>query len=195
MTAELEAWTFPERAPSAVRRPERRHRVGSAASPYAEVMDFLIDEAAMLDEDRLTDWLAGLTPDIFYWVPVRQTVNRRLGAGFDASMGYLYETYPSLKMRVERVTKFDNAHSEDPASRTRRFVTNAKLYETNLDGEFAVEASLLVTRNRGDANRVQLLSGRRHDLVRRTAAGWRLSQRIVLLDQTVQEFSNFGIFL
>ena len=62
-------------------------------SPYAEVGDFLTDEAAMLDEDRLGDWLAILTQDVFHWVRVRQNVNRRLGWGFDAAMRYLYKTY------------------------------------------------------------------------------------------------------
>jgi 3-phenylpropionate/cinnamic acid dioxygenase small subunit len=110
-------------------------------------------------------------------------------------MGYLYETLPSLKMRMERVTKYDNAHSEDPASRSRRFVTNPRVHETASGEEYFIQANLLVTRNRGDANRFQLLSGTREDLVRRTPDGWRLSQRIVLLDQAVLEFANFGIFL
>lgn len=181
--------------PSAVRHPERRRRIGSGESAYAELVDFLTDEAALLDEDKLEEWFGLLAPDIFYWVPVRQTVMRSSGAGFDAAMGYLYETLPSLKMRVERVIKYDNAHSEDPASRTRRFVTNPRVYETTSGDEYFIQANLLVTRNRADANRLQLLSGTRADLVRRTPAGWRLSQRIVLLDQAVLEFANFGIFL
>jgi 3-phenylpropionate/cinnamic acid dioxygenase small subunit len=158
-------------------------------------MDFLIDEAAMLDEDRLTDWLAVIAPDIFYWMPVRQTVARRSGAGFDASMSYFFETFAALKMRVERIMKFDNTHSEDPPSRTRRLITNVKLYETAQQHELAVEASLLVTRNRGDTPGFQLLAARRHDLVRRTPEGWRLSQRVILLDETVLATPNLGIFL
>src|ERR1700738_841246 len=178
---------LPSSAPSVVRHPERRRRIGSGESPYAELADFLTDEAALLDEDRLSEWFELLAPDIFYWVPVRQTVMRSSGTGFDAAMGYLYETLSSLKMRVERITKYDNAHSEDPASRTRRFVTNPRVYETASGDEYFIQTNLLVTRNRGDANRFQLLSGKREDLVRRTPEGWRLSQRLVLLDQAVLE--------
>jgi 3-phenylpropionate/cinnamic acid dioxygenase small subunit len=195
MAADHTSAVFTGPLPTAVRQPNRGSRIGAADSRYGELADFLADEAALLDEDRFADWMKIIASDMFYWIPVRQTVHRRSGMGFDSAMAYLYETHASLKMRVARMIEFENAHSEDPPSRTRRFITNVRIYETEKASETAVDVSLLVTRSRGDSNKFQLLSGKRQDLLRKTANGWQLFQRVVLLDQSVLETPNFGIFL
>jgi hypothetical protein len=63
-------------------------RVDAWDTPYLEVVQFLSDEAALLDADRLEDWLALLAEDISYLMPVRVTRLRNQGTGFSAEMRY-----------------------------------------------------------------------------------------------------------
>jgi 3-phenylpropionate/cinnamic acid dioxygenase small subunit len=195
LTIDVESPTQQLGRPIKLREPVHGRRIGSSEPTYGEIQDFLIDEAALLEEQRLNDWLDLLTPDIFYWMPTRQTVMRKAGSGFDDTMGFFFETMASLKMRVSRITDFDNAHSEDPPSRTRRLVSNLKLFETNVVEEFAAETNLLLLRTRGDSPQPQLVSARRLDLILRTPAGPKLSQRLILVDQTVLGTPNLGVFL
>lgn len=179
---------------SDARSPERTRRIGFSDPTYGEVMDFLIEESLLLDADRLEDWLEVLSPDIFYWMPVRTTLTRASGEGFDPNMAFLYETFESLKMRAMRNAKSPSAYSEDPASRTRRFVSNLILYATPDADEFAADVNLMFIRNRGDEIKLDQISARREDLVRRTPDGWRISQRVVLVDQVVIDTPNLGVF-
>lgn len=192
---------FPSVAPAGsgaaakARRPERLRRVGFSDRVYGEAMDFLIAEAHLLDEDRLEAWLEVLTPDVFYWAPVRTTVGKKRGDGFDSGMAFLFETLPSLTMRVHRNTRSESAYAEDPVSRTRRLIGGLMLHTTEDPDEFAADTSLLLVRNRGDEPVFDQLSARREDILRRTPQGWRLAQRTILMDQAVLGTANLAIFL
>src|SRR5918996_6165849 len=90
-----------------------------------EVEAFLYEEAALLDEWRLDEWLALFTDDARYVVPVT-----------DAREGDLRETLSiinddisRLRGRVERL-KSRHAHREFPWSRTRRLISNVRVTET-----------------------------------------------------------------
>jgi 3-phenylpropionate/cinnamic acid dioxygenase small subunit len=185
----------PVRQDGTARYPERLRRVGCLEPVYGEVLDFLIGEAQLLDSGRLEEWLRLLTPGVFYWMPVRSTVAREAGAGFDAAMGFLFETLDSLRLRVLRSVKSASAYAEDPESRTRRFVGNLLLHTTGEPHEYAADTNILLLRNRGDEAGFEQIPARREDLLLRTGDGWRLAQRIVLLDQMVLGTSNVAIFL
>ena len=172
----------------------RTRRLGSGDPLFAEIADFQTDEAQLLDEDRTRDWLELLAPDVFYWMPIRQTVLRRQPTGFDPRMAYLYETYASLEMRIGR-SGYDTAYSEDPPSRTRRFISNLIVHATAEANVYAADSSFLLLRDRGDDGAPDLLSGRREDLVSRSDAGWKLSQRTILVDQTVLNMPNMGVLI
>ena len=49
---------------------------------YGRVTGFLYHEAELLDTNRFADWLALLTPDIEYRMPVRTTQFLTEGDGF-----------------------------------------------------------------------------------------------------------------
>ena len=42
-----------------------------------EVEQFLYHEARLLDERKFDDWLALLTDDIHYWMPIRRSTSLR----------------------------------------------------------------------------------------------------------------------
>lgn len=159
-----------------------------------EVTAFLVREADLLDERDLRGWLALLTEDIDYRIPIRVTRERASSVSpFSEDSFHMLEDWASLKARVDRFdTEF--AWSEDPPSRTRRFVTNVFLESLDDDAHVRVRSNLLVYRARGDSA-PQLLSGQRRDTLRRVSGEWRLATRLVLLDHTRLPTENLAIFL
>ena len=181
----------PDLVATAARPPGRR--VPSSEAAYAEVHDFLIDEARLLDEHRLEEWLDLLDHDLLYIAPVRRTRLRAEGGEIDPYSRHLDENYSSIAARIRRLAG-DNAFADDPPSRTRRSITNLVVHEDG-PAAYATAANLTLLRNRGDAPGYDTLSAARYDTVRRTPAGLRLAQRLIILDQATLGTSNLAIFL
>jgi 3-phenylpropionate/cinnamic acid dioxygenase small subunit len=159
------------------------------------VMDFLIEEAWLLDHELLNDWIGLLAEDITYFMPVRQTVLRRSGPGFHAKMGHYHDDLPSLSLRVRRYMTTESAHAEDPPSRTRRYVTNVRVHATDMPGEWAATSSLLLVRSRWDQPTYDLVSAERHDVLRETKAGFKLARRVVYVDSATLGTPNLSVLL
>ncbi|WP_063820901.1 3-phenylpropionate/cinnamic acid dioxygenase subunit beta [Parafrankia elaeagni] len=162
---------------------------------YNEVVQFLYEEARLLDTNRLTEWLGVLAPDLVYRAPLRVTVTRQEGDGVDSVVGHFEEDFGSLSARVTRLTHTTSPWAEDPPSRTRRFVTNILVTRTDKAEEVTVVSNLLVTRNRGSVPGFVLIPAERRDVVRRTPDGWRVARRVILLDESILSTPNLAIFL
>ncbi len=159
-----------------------------------EVAGFLYAEAACLDDRDFTGWLALMTDDVTYRMPVRATRMRLGGDEFIQDMAHYDETRETLTMRVQRLgTPY--AWAEDPPSRTRHFVTNVRVQPGESAGEYAVRSNVLVYRNRGDSPAYDLLSAERHDRLRRVAGQLRLAARVVRIDQSTLGTLNLAIFI
>jgi 3-phenylpropionate/cinnamic acid dioxygenase small subunit len=171
-----------------------RTPIPSGEPVYASVVDFLYEEAALLDDRDHRGWLDRVAPDIQYVVPVRITSPHTLADSTLDDMAHFDEDLYSLEKRVERL-ETEHAWAEDPPSRTRRFVTNIRCWEGDAADEIVVRSNLLVFRSRGDLLGPDLLSGQRTDLLRRTDDGLRLARREVLLDESVLRTQNLAIFL
>lgn len=169
--------------------------VAYGSEVYARVAQFLIDEAYLLDDDLLDDWLGLMAEDILYVMPVRRTVKRSQGKGVDPNSFWFYEDYASLKFKTNRFLRSDSAFAEDPPSRTRRFVANVRAFETATADEYVVQSYLQINRSRGDLTAVELLCARRDDLIRATGDGLKLARRTILYDQSVVGTPNLAIFL
>src|SRR5262249_42593794 len=91
-----------------------------------EVEDFLVREAALLDEWRLDDWLDLFTEDARYMVPATDMPT----ADPKETLAIINDDMARLRGRVERL-KSRHAHREFPWSRTRRFVTNVRIKDIN----------------------------------------------------------------
>jgi len=169
-------------------------RVPYGGELYDLVVEFAFREAELLDERRHREWLALLTDDIRYVVPVRVTTAHSLDDSVRDDMAHLDEDMYSLAKRVERF-ETEHAWAEDPPSRTRRFVTNVRAWHTENDDEFLMRSNLLLFRSRGDIREPDLVSATRRDLLRRTADGLSLARREVVLDESVVRMQNFAVFL
>lgn len=173
--------------------PGPRIPVGEPA--YNRAVDFLIEEARLLDDGHLNDWADLLAEDIHYRMPTRESVFRAQGPGFDPGMNWLFDDILSLRFKVKRMMDTDTAWAEDPPSRVRRLVTNVTVFQTPNPDEFEARSYLLLQRNRGEAATFDTFSARRDDILRRTPDGLRLARRLILLDQATIGMANIAVFL
>jgi phthalate 3,4-dioxygenase subunit beta len=152
---------------------------------------FLVEEAALLDAADYSGWLALLTEDIRYVMPVRVTTAR--GAPASNGMGHFDEDMYALRKRVQRLAT-DHAWTEDPPSRTRHFVTNIRTFRHDQQS-LRVESALLLFRSRGDTREGDLISAGRTDVLRGTPGGLMLARREITVDEAVLRTQNLAIFL
>lgn len=163
---------------------------------HYQIQQFLHLDAYLLDHHLLDQWLNILAPDLRYFVPVRQTKERKdRDSEFSTKLGHMDDNFQSIALRVHRLVNTGTAWSEDPASRVRRFVSNVSVWETDVTGEYDVISYLLLTRNRFYQEDYTLLSAERHDRVRRKGETFELVRREVRMDQSVLGMPNLAIFL
>ncbi len=146
----------------------------------AAAEDFLYTEAALLDDWRLDDWLTLLTEDACYWVPPNDTPE----AEPTTTLFTIADDIRRIRARVTRL-KDKAAHAEYPHSRTRRLITNVRVFaaEPSPAGEpqARVEANFVVYRYRREERIREYVGCYRHTL-RLCADGPRIARRIAVLD-------------
>jgi 3-phenylpropionate/cinnamic acid dioxygenase small subunit len=77
----------------------------------------------------------------------------------------------------------------------RRFVTNVLIDPTSTAEEIRVTSYLLVARARLEDIQSHYMSAERQDVLRDEGDGYRLLDRLILLDHTIVPTPNLGIFL
>lgn len=167
----------------------------SSASPeHVEVTDFLMLEAELLDDLREREWLETMvSKEVVYQLPLRETVERARGRGFVEGTYHLNENYGSLSSKVARnETKY--AWAEDPPSRVRHYIANIRVRRSGEASDLLVRSNVLIYRTRQDQTNAQILSGERHDVLRRESGQLRLLRREVMLDLTVIGTHNLSLF-
>lgn len=165
-----------------------------AESMRREIEEFLYLEADLLDRGEFDLWLGLFTDDAIYQMPVRTTHDKnQCDHEFSNAAYHFNETKEMLDMRIRRLgTK--TAWAESPPSRTRHFVSNLRI--ARLDDQIVkAYTNLLLYRNRGDSPEYDLLSAQREDQLIKKPDGWRLTQRLVFLDQATIGTLNLSVFL
>ena len=173
---------------------DRRAPLPYGGAAYNAAVDFLYREAEILDERRHEEWLALLTDDVRYVVPVRVTSAHSLADSALEDMAHFDEDKYSLSRRVAR---FDTGHAwaEDPPSRLRHHLSNVRTFATENENELVVESAVLLFRSRGDVLEPSLLSVGRVDLLRLEDGVWRLARRHIAADESVLRMQNLAVFL
>jgi phthalate 3,4-dioxygenase beta subunit len=170
----------------------REDLVRATPEQYYSVTLFLIEEAELLDAGRYRDWLDFLAEDISYRMPVRVTAAHTLADSF-LDMDHFLEDRYSLEKRVQRF-ETDHAWTEDPPSRTRRFVTNIRVWNGD-DGGLLAKSYLLLFRSRGDVRQPDLVSVERTDVLRLTDGRLQIAERLIVVDESVLRTQNLAVFL
>ena len=155
---------------------------------------WLVEETYLLDHQDYDAWLATLTDDIHYYMPIKVTT--ALGAGYDTAkrMAHFDEDKYSLSRRVARF-QTEHAWTEDPPSRIRHHLSNVRTFATDHDDELIAESAVLLFRSRGDVREPALISAGRIDLLRHTNDGWLLARRHIAVDESVLRTQNLAVFL
>lgn len=118
----------------------------SAGVSRADVEEFLIHEAALLDEWQLDAWLGLFAPDAHLEI----FTNDWDGWGASAGGSFVSDDRTLLEARVKRL-KSRKAHAENPRSRTNRIVGNVRIVDS--DGSVVrVQANFIVHRYRDGAS-------------------------------------------
>lgn len=139
-----------------------------------EVEEFLYEEAALLDEWRLDEWLELFTDDAHYVIP-----STNLPEGDPRShLTLVDDDHLRLEWRIKRLNS-RRAHREFPWSRTRRQVTNVRVIEAS-DEQVKAEAGVVVHRFRYGHDDSFIGLGK-YTLVR-TDEGFRIRDRRMELD-------------
>ena len=145
------------------------------------VAQFLYDEAALLDEWRLDEWLTLFHPEAAgYLIPSPEDLS-------DDPTTTLHLVHDSMAILAGRVTrlKSKHAHAESPRSRTRRQIANVRVWQGPSD--LFVRSVFDVTRVRGGAvdryvgvYEHQLLPAGNQDTL------WLIGRRRVLIDHSIE---------
>src|SRR5213079_229200 len=104
--------------------PSEAAAMAAEAFTVAEIERFLVEEAALLDEWRLEEWLALVAPDGRYLVPPLD----RPEADHRDTLFLIADDRRTLASRVRQLLS-GTTWAENPRSRTRRLVTNVRLLE------------------------------------------------------------------
>ena len=105
-----------------------------------EIEQFLIHEAALLDEWRLEEWLALMAEDSHYLVPPLDAPD----ADHRDTLFLIADDRRTLASRVRQLLS-GTTWAENPRSRTRRLITNVRLL-TAEGGEARATANFAVWR-------------------------------------------------
>jgi 3-phenylpropionate/cinnamic acid dioxygenase small subunit len=156
-------------------------RVSASDPRHGEIVDFLTDEAYLLDDDKHLEWVELMTDDVTYQMMRRKTLYRKDGNGVRPG-GEFNETKQSLAFRARRNTEVPSAFDRDPAPRICRLIGNVVVHTTDVENEFSVRSKIILYRNRFDQTTYDQLTATRTDVIRFTDDGPRLASRVIVPD-------------
>lgn len=154
-----------------------------------QLIDFVLDEAAMLDELRFDDWLALFADDGHYWMPLAHgQTDPRLHASL------LYEDRLLLQVRIERL-RGARTFSQQPTSRCHHLLQTPRVTaRDDAAGTYACRTAFHYIETRQDEQ--TLYAGwARHELVRQGDGALRMRLKRVDLVNCDAAFGNMQLFM
>jgi len=153
-----------------------------------EIERFLVDEAALLDEWRLEEWLALFTEDGRYLVPSLDLPD----SDHRTALFLIADDRRNLVSRVRQLLG-RTTWAENPRSRTRRLMTNFRILEAGADSVTAT-ANFAVWRFQHEATDVYV--GRYVNILVRGPAGLMFRERRAILDlETLRPHGKLSFIL
>ena len=139
-----------------------------------QVEDFLYDEAALLDEWRLDEWLELFADECGYYVPPTDVPE----GDHRIDLFLVADDRKRLEARVSQL-KGQFAHAEHPNSRTRRLITNVRIHEST-DNTFRATSNFVVYRMR--MQEMAAYVGRYEHTFVREGGAMKIRERRAILD-------------
>ena len=139
-----------------------------------DLIDFVVNEARLLDARRYDEWNALFTDDAFYWVPL--VPDQEDGINHTS---HLYEDKLLRELRIERL-KSPRAFSQQPASRCHHLLQMPTVEAFDAAGNsFVVRTEFHYTESQGDE--MQFLVGTFFHHLAIEAGALRMTQKRVNL--------------
>ena len=154
----------------------------------ADIERFFVDEAALLDEWRLEEWLELFTEDGRYLVPPLDAPE----ADHHTTLFLIADDRRNLASRIRQLLG-GTTWAENPRSRTRRLVSNFRILGER-EGSVAATANFAVWRFQHEATDVYV--GRYVNVLVRGPAGLMVQERRVILDlETLRPHGKLSFIL
>lgn len=169
--------------------------IESQQALWNELMHFYVNEAWLLDERRLQEWLNLLTEDVFYFMPRRKNVMRReleRELTKPGDMNFFEDSKEMMRVRVTRL-ETDMAWAEDPPSRTTHLVSNLVVMPQENDNEVVTKTAFIVYKSHLETDH-DIYAGTREDLLRREDGRWKIAKRTIVINANVLLSKNISIF-
>jgi 3-phenylpropionate/cinnamic acid dioxygenase small subunit len=110
-----------------------------------DLIDFVVNEAHLLDTRRYEEWNALFTDDAFYWIPLVPDQEDGLN-----HTSHLYEDKLLRELRIERL-KSPRAFSQQPQSRCHHLLQVPVVERFDADADrFVVRTGFHYTESQGD---------------------------------------------
>ncbi|MFN0184000.1 MAG: aromatic-ring-hydroxylating dioxygenase subunit beta [Aquabacterium sp.] len=155
----------------------------------AELAGFVLDEARLLDELRLDDWLALFAEDGRYWMPLKHGQRED-----ELHASLMDEDRLLLKIRVERL-KGSRTFSQQPRSRCHHLLQAPRVTaRDDAAGRWETHAAFHYVETRGDEQ--TLYAGwATHRLVRQPDGTLRIALKRVDLVNCDAAFGSIQLFM
>jgi 3-phenylpropionate/cinnamic acid dioxygenase small subunit len=163
-----------------------------AETTYAEIRDFLYEEAALLDDRRYENWFALLTQEIEYRVLGKVV---RAASAPPLEFTVLDDRLADIRMRINQISNPKLTFAENPAPFTRRSINNIRAKSSPMADRYCVDSNLLMYRQDAAAREPYLISAARRDILLRSGDALRIAKRDVHLDLSVVASANLPTFL
>lgn len=153
----------------------------------SDIEDLFYQEAFLLDNWKLDEWLMLLTEDCTYQVPSNDAPQSQS----DKALYLIADDHRRISERVTRL-KDKNAHSEFPHSRTRRIIGNVQYLKLNntIEPTYSAHANFIIYRHRRDGD-IRAYVGRYENEVKLLNSQLLFSKRKVYLD--AYELGTMGL--
>jgi benzoate/toluate 1,2-dioxygenase beta subunit len=153
------------------------------------VEQFLFLEARLLDERRLSEWLALWTADGMYWIPRSH--------GQASPYDHISIAWEDAMLREVRVTRLANPRnwSQLPPTRTARLLGNVMVDGTTAAGDLVVRAGLQLTEWRSGDVHQQLAGACTYKLRADPGGAWKLFMKRVDLVNCDAMLPNIEVFV
>lgn len=166
------------------------------AEVHSAVTQFLVYEAMLLDQDRLTEWLDLLDDSFVYSIPLRHDRERKQGG--NSFVAGSYRIHDSKKALGYRISRLNTGHAwvEELPSRTSRLVGSVAVMPADKPDVYEAISSIILYRQHGDQRDFEIIPARHEDVLKRQADGsFRFLSRAVFLTEKCLSTNNLAIIV
>jgi 3-phenylpropionate/cinnamic acid dioxygenase small subunit len=169
----------------------------AVAVDRSEIEEFLFQEAELLDDGRLDDWLGLFHPNGIYWIPIEPNADPL------REPSVLYDDKSMREMRVHQLVREQSHWCQLPPSRTVHSLSNVRVSAREADGSVEVKCNLIVTELRSAGPRtIQYGLGAQRTIAARClyrlvkgADGWLIALKKVTLLNRDQPLDNLTFMI